>query len=104
MKLLLAALYIFLHPFNMDVFSSEHGMKVYLRCISCHGTRGLGKKNLGAPRLAGQDGWYLEDQINLIRNGERESGRSKMMVSLFRKLSDKDIREVSRYLESLSCK
>ena len=104
MKVLFIVIATFVYFSNIEVHSSEHGMKVYFKCISCHGTRALGKKNLGAPKLAGQDGWYLEDQIKLIRSGERNSGRSKSMLTMFRKLSEKDIREVSRYLQSLSCK
>ena len=60
---------------------------------------------MGAPMLAGQHAWYLTKQIHYIRDGKRTSGRSKMMKSLFKRLSEEEIQNVSKYLRSLGkCK
>lgn len=40
-------------------------------CASCHGAQGEGNVALNAPRLAGQDGWYLRRQLDAYRRGWR---------------------------------
>jgi len=44
---------------------------LYAPCASCHGSEGEGNQKLGAPRLAGQQGWYIERQLRNWRDGIR---------------------------------
>ena len=71
------------------------------KCMSCHGKKAEGKKSQKAPRLAGQHAWYLSDQIKLIRDKKRTSGNSKRMYPFVKKLTDKEIKELAKYLEEL---
>jgi len=85
--------------------SIEEGKKIYGKCYSCHGHQAEGNSGMGAPALAGQHSWYLTKQIEYIRDGKRTSGRSSMMRGIFKKLSEDDIENVSKYLRSLGkCK
>jgi cytochrome c oxidase subunit 2 len=43
----------------------------YAVCAACHGAQGEGNVALNAPRLAGQDGWYLRRQLDAYRQGWR---------------------------------
>lgn len=43
----------------------------YASCAACHGAEGEGNPALGAPKLAGLDGWYLERQLEMFREGAR---------------------------------
>ncbi|MCJ8320941.1 MAG: c-type cytochrome [Colwellia sp.] len=39
------------------------GQKLYNNCAYCHGKLGQGNFNTNAPKLAGQDDWYLKKQL-----------------------------------------
>lgn len=47
------------------------GRGLYSGCTSCHGAQAEGFDELGAPRLAGQHGWYLKAQLLKFRAGLR---------------------------------
>ncbi|MDH3418093.1 MAG: c-type cytochrome [Gammaproteobacteria bacterium] len=47
------------------------GERAYEVCAGCHGFLGEGNQTIGAPRLAGIEGWYLERQITNFRDGRR---------------------------------
>lgn len=47
------------------------GRGLYSGCTSCHGAQAEGFDELGAPRLAGQHGWYLKAQLVKFRAGLR---------------------------------
>jgi len=47
------------------------GKSGYLVCAACHGQNAEGNEQLGGPRLAGQDDWYLARQINNYNKGLR---------------------------------
>lgn len=49
------------------------GRGLYSGCTSCHGAQAEGFDQLGAPRLAGQYGWYLKAQLLKFRAGLRGS-------------------------------
>lgn len=40
-------------------------------CVICHGTKGEGKKALGAPRIGGLSDWYLARQLEYFRQSTR---------------------------------
>jgi cytochrome c oxidase subunit 2 len=47
------------------------GQAQYAVCISCHGAQGEGVEALMAPKLAGQEDWYLKNQLRLYKSGAR---------------------------------
>ena len=53
------------------VGNATRGQALYGVCSACHGQRGEGNVALNAPKLAGQDGWYIERQISHFQRGFR---------------------------------
>lgn len=47
------------------------GAASYAVCSACHGANGQGNVDLNAPKLAGQEGWYLRRQLLSFQNGHR---------------------------------
>ena len=47
------------------------GAAQYAVCAACHGQQGEGMQALNAPKLAGQEGWYLRNQLNAYKRGLR---------------------------------
>ena len=45
------------------------GQAQYAVCVSCHGAQGEGIEELMAPKLAGQEDWYLRNQLQLYKSG-----------------------------------
>ena len=60
-----------------DLGTSEgdpaRGQTLYAACAVCHGRPGAGNDALGAPRLAGQAGWYTARQLRKFIDGVRGS-------------------------------
>lgn len=51
----------------------EAGAGAYAVCASCHGAEGEGNESLNAPKIAGQEPWYMMRQIRAYQNGVRGS-------------------------------
>ena len=47
------------------------GQAAYAVCAACHGQKAEGNEQMGGPKLAGQDDWYLVRQINNYNKGLR---------------------------------
>ncbi len=47
------------------------GQAAYAVCAACHGQKGEGNEQMGGPRLAGQDDWYLVRQMSNYNKGLR---------------------------------
>ncbi|MDH5499932.1 MAG: c-type cytochrome, partial [Gammaproteobacteria bacterium] len=47
------------------------GAAQYAVCAACHGQQGEGLLALNAPKIAGQSGWYLKNQIHAYKDGLR---------------------------------
>jgi cytochrome c oxidase subunit 2 len=47
------------------------GKAAYMVCASCHGQNGEGNVPLNAPRIAGQEPWYISRQLAAYRAGHR---------------------------------
>ena len=47
------------------------GQGQYAVCVACHGANGEGNKALNAPKLAGQEAWYLRRQLEYYKAGIR---------------------------------
>jgi cytochrome c oxidase subunit 2 len=49
------------------------GKALFGACAACHGAQGEGNKAMNAPKLAGQEEWYLARQLNNFKKGIRGS-------------------------------
>jgi cytochrome c553 len=82
------------------------GEALYATCGTCHGDNGDGNKDLGAPRIAGVDDWYLATELRKFRSGVRGSNpkdrEGRLMRPMARGLADEDaVRNVVAYVETL---
>ena len=67
-------------------------------CVACHGTRAEGNQLF--PRLAGQHGDYIVNQLKVFqRTDQRPDGT--VMKGVAHSLTEKNMRDVALYLESL---
>lgn len=68
-------------------------------CAACHGQNGEGKEELLSPSITGLPVWYLEEQLEKFRSGQRGShpedipGQQMRAISL--SLSDAQIKEAA---------
>lgn len=63
-------------------------------CVACHGDRGAAPIMPSYPVIAGQYADYLEHSLLAYREGKRQNA---IMIGIAAGLSDRDIRELSRY-------
>ncbi|MFM2590818.1 c-type cytochrome [Vibrio sp. TBV020] len=68
-------------------------------CTTCHGEKLEGSASF--PRLAGQSSEYLVEQFNNWRSGARKGDQGEMMYNVAKKLSSKEIEDLSNYLSEL---
>jgi cytochrome c553 len=85
---------------------STAGATLYATCGACHGDNGAGNQDLGAPRIAGVDDWYLAAQLRKFRSGIRGTNpkdrEGRLMRPMARTLASEDaIRNVVAYVETL---
>jgi cytochrome c oxidase subunit 2 len=82
------------------------GGALYSTCAPCHGERAEGKPDLGAPRLAGINDWYLVHQLDGFRSGfrgGRDDPPGATMKAIAVSLPDADsLRDVVAYITSLA--
>jgi len=82
------------------------GAATYAICSACHGAQGEGNQVLNAPKIAGQEAWYMRRQIRLYQEGIRGSDPRDIfgmqMAPMARTLTtDKALTDVAAYIESL---
>ena len=82
------------------------GATLYATCGACHGDNGDGNQDLGAPRIAGVDDWYLATELRKFRSGVRGTNpkdrEGRLMRPMARTLANEDaIRNVVAYVETL---
>lgn len=82
------------------------GATLYATCGACHGDNGAGNQDLGAPRIAGVDDWYLVTELRKFRSGIRGTNlkdrEGRLMRPMARTLADEDsIRNVVAYISTL---
>lgn len=83
------------------------GELIFDACSPCHGDDGAGKRELGAPAIAGGSGWYLTAQLLKFQSGARgyhhADAEGLRMRPMSRALfADKgDIESVVQYVVSL---
>jgi len=84
----------------------KKGAAHYVTCGACHGSSAQGNYALQAPRLAGQNDWYLKRQLRNFRKGIRgtheEDDYGHQMVLMARSLqNEKAIDDLLAYVETL---
>jgi cytochrome c oxidase subunit 2 len=67
----LAAQPTFAETQAMPVGDATRGATTYAVCLACHGPQGEGNQAMNAPKLAGQEPWYLRSQIAKFQSGMR---------------------------------
>ncbi|MDG2277130.1 MAG: c-type cytochrome [Pseudomonadales bacterium] len=82
------------------------GQSQYAVCSACHGAQGEGNKLLNAPKLAGQEEWYLRRQLEYYQSGARGTHKDdvygKQMAPMVATLTNKAALEnVVAYIASL---
>ncbi len=76
------------------------GAKLYKEklCSTCHGPTGAEPLTGDYPKLVGQNYKYLVKQTKFIRDGKRKSGLSVTMKATIGKISNEDIKKISKWL------
>ncbi|HEX5789187.1 MAG TPA: c-type cytochrome [Woeseiaceae bacterium] len=68
------------------------GAAQYAVCAACHGQQGEGLEAMNAPKLAGQDAWYLREEIRAFQQGLRgthaDDTYGQQMLAMARTLPD----------------
>lgn len=70
-------------------------------CAACHGPRGNGTSLAGFPKISFQNPDYVKVQLEKFRDGARANDHNGMMRDLAKKLTDKDIEILSKYIAGL---
>ena len=82
------------------------GKSLFGICVACHGANGEGKQINNAPRISGQQDWYVERQLINYRDGIRGvhiddiTGMQMRSIAITLK-KDQDIADVTAYLATL---
>lgn len=79
------------------VASAADGKALSNRCISCHGSNGIGTRD-DYPNLAGQKSVYLFKQMQAFQTGKRSDPIMGAMVS---GMSDADLKKLADYYSKL---
>ncbi len=81
------------------------GQVAYATCLACHGAQGEGNPLLNAPKLAGQEGWYLARQLRNFREGLRGTDEKdiygRQMVAFASMVDADGARNIAAYLDTL---
>jgi cytochrome c oxidase subunit 2 len=82
------------------------GKALYVTCLACHGAKGEGNRQLGAPNIAGKEAWYLERQLNSFADGTRGASDgdgygAQMRVAIANLPTPADRKAVAAYIASL---
>jgi len=87
--------------------STARGEVLFSRCAYCHMADGAGNAELMAPAIAGMEAWYVEEQVNEFRNGQRGGHVDDLpglrMRPIARTLrTQEDIKDVAAYVAQLT--
>ena len=70
-------------------------------CMACHGPNGQGNSLAGIPMLSGQHSEYIYTQLKNFQSDIRSNDHNKMMRNIVSRMSDKEMKAVSEYIEGL---
>lgn len=85
---------------------AKKGAALYATCSACHGPTGVGNPQLNSPAIAGQEGWYLERQLNNFKAGIRGAHPKDTYGAQMRPMSmtlatEQAVRDVVAYILTL---
>ena len=88
---------------------AKRGQQAYAVCQACHGANGEGNKALNAPRLAGQQDWYVARQVQNFKAGIRGSNPKDVFGMQMRPMAmtlatDQVVEDVAAYIATLKGK
>jgi len=84
----------------------ENGKTKFVVCEACHMPTGSGSKEIGSPRIAGQNPWYETRQLQNFKAGIRGTNPADKFGAVMRPMAltlptDQDIEDVIAYFETL---
>lgn len=82
------------------------GKQAYATCIACHGVNGEGNKTLNSPAIAGQEEWYIIQQLNNFKQGIRGADSKDVYGMQMRPMAmtlttDKMVADVAAYVSAM---
>lgn len=98
MKYVISFLLLSLSAFSFAQDAAK-GAELYKQCIACHGAKGEGNAAQKAPKLSGQYAWYVEKQIQDIKEGKIR--KNEVMIPFVSKLSAQDMKDLAAYISQL---
>lgn len=75
-------------------------------CLACHGENGKGKPDVKSPALVGQNDWYVVNQLNKFRAGQRGYDPKDVPGAQMRAIAstlttDQMVKDVAAYIATL---
>ena len=70
-------------------------------CMACHGPRGTGNAPAAYPALSGQHPEYTVAQLKAYRDGTRTTDPQAMMRDIAKKLTEKEMLSLGKYISAL---
>ncbi len=95
-------------PTSAEAASGDpgRGETLYVSCAVCHGRAGEGNDAVGAPRLAGQAGWYTARQLHKfiagIRGSHPDDISGAAMQASVADLEPRDVNDVVAWIGTLT--
>ncbi len=92
---------MFLLALSVTAYTQDatKGASLYKQCVACHGVNGEGNISQKAPKLSGQYDWYIEKQIQDIKDGNLR--KNPVMIPFVSKLSPQDMKDLAAYISQL---
>ena len=92
-------------PLGTRIYRGGLAQKGVPACMSCHGPTGSGTPGGGTdvaayPRLGGQHGTYVADQLRAYAQGKRTSPNN-MMEDIAKRMNEDEIKAVSNFIQGL---
>lgn len=85
--------------------NATKGKALFATCVTCHGQNGEGMKAMGAPALAGQEAYYLKEQLQNFRTNKRgvhaKDAFGAQMQPFAKTLDSDGINDVTAYILTL---
>lgn len=92
---------------SMAAGDAAKGKTLFATCGACHGANAEGLEALNAPKLAGQEEWYIIRQLENFKNGVRGANPKDtygmQMAPMAQTLPDAQaMADVAAYIKSLA--
>lgn len=94
-------------PTTVTGGDATRGAAGYAVCASCHGQKGEGSQEQGAPPMAGMSDWYLLRSLHKFKDGVRGSDMNDMTAVMMRPMAmgladDQAMRDVIAYIATFA--